>query len=608
MNPEKEPKKPRIFCQNTSINMATEAVSIPELTAPESVKTGSVVVDVTPIDITTEDSAVALEEVSLEAKPLAELLEHPDDEELLSRLNELLLKGGSDLDNAAHQIKNWLEPEVSELMAFGFGATTWSNCIQQQQCHPSKVLKVSSLEGIKAAITEAKKQPEPTLRAVGSGHSFSNVAPVFEKGLLVDPHPMNKVLSLDMTILKETKAKLFSVQSGITIKDLNQALDKAGLALINMGAYDGQTISGAISTGTHGTGVTLGPIASCVRAIVLVVDSDKVYQVEPSNGISDPQQFKENVKDRTLVQDDEWFRTVLISMGCTGIIYSYILEVMDSYYLKETRTMDSWENVKSRLTFPADGSLPTELTKYRHYEVDINPYPVNSAHACIVQRKEIVDANKRSGARGWSNWIAGLVAGSRIFEAAVVGILNRWPRSSPWAIHKALTALVGNGYIDKSYNVLTNGPVENVKAMAVELSYPLDKNLVKSIDELLSILQDEASKQTWYMAGPIAVRFVAASDAYLAPQQGRPTCMVELDMLVGINSGNALLKAVVKRVQDQNQDVRVHWGLDLDTVDEHSVRNRYSEFPKWQSVYEKLNVTGLFNSPLTKRLGISVKR
>ncbi|EPS42825.1 hypothetical protein H072_3180 [Dactylellina haptotyla CBS 200.50] len=536
-----------------------------------------------------------------QAKATVELLKvlvaDPENEEHLDELKKRIINGDDSLDHAAHSV-------IARLFRI---SVTWSNCINQQICYPIQIRKPRCLDDIVTAISDAQKR-KITIRATGSGHSYSNVAPVFKGGLLLDPHDMNRVLIIDPGLLKYPlgAGKLFAVESGITIKDLNTALDKRNLALANMGAYDGQTLAGAISTGTHGTGITLGPIASSVRAVVLVSGDGTVYQIEPSQGISDPEAFDKQVRDRILKQDDDWFNTVVISMGCTGIIYSYILEVVDSYYLEENRDLSTWEQVKQDLTFPVEGRLPKVLTENRHYEVDINPYPVKGRHSCVVQTKNKVDADHPSGSRGIEDWIAGILAGCPLAEYWLVRALNLWPTTSPEIINNALNSLVVKHHIDKSYKILNLGPVDNVKALAVELSYPVDEHLVGAIDNLLSVFQNEANKMNWYMAGPFSLRFVAASDAYLAPQQGRLTCMVELDMLLGITTGDELLTSITRKVQRGNSQVRVHWGLDLDTISKESIKELYPKYSEWFKVYSELNTMGIFDSPFTDRLEISV--
>ena len=574
--------------------------------------------------------------MAAEQKPIIDILttlvHDPENDEQITELNKCTAAQDEnldkELDEAAHkvfssQVNHSLAQDdegqspgggllsqgsakVSDLL----GQTTWANCIEQQRCYPKELRKVKTLDDILQAVNDAH-QWNITLRVVGSGHSFSNVVPVFNGGLLLDPCSMDQVLQIDTELLKDPYGadQLFAVESGIKIQALNDTLWGKNLALQNMGAYDGQTLAGAISTGTHGTGISLGPIASSVRAVVLVSESGTVYQIEPSQGISDPEYFKKKVADRVLKQDDDWFNTALVAMGSIGVIYSYILEVRLAYWLTEVRDLGTWETEKRNLLFPAPGELPDVLKKNRHYEIDINPYDVGGAHTCIIQHKNFAKVDKKSGSRGITDWWAGILASWPDAEHWVVNMLNLVPKWSPAFINKALSALVHKKpYTDKCFTVLNIGRVNDARAMAIELSYPVDENLVDAIDGLLDIFKDEAASHKWYMAGPFALRFVDAADAYLAPQQGRLTCMVELDMMVGIKTGDELLRAIIKRVQAENPAVRVHWGLDLDTVNNETVPRLYPQFPKWDQVYRELNKSGLFDSPFTERLGISIPK
>jgi hypothetical protein len=227
-------------------------------------------------------------------------------------------------------------------------------------------------------------------------------------------------------------------------------------------------------------------------------------------------------------------------------------------------------------------------------------------HSCIVDIKNI-SPGPAKGSRGIASWIAGVLAGWPQAETWLVWFLNLFPLTSPEIINNALSSLVDTNYIDKSYKTLSVGAVDKVKALAMELAFPADETLVDTIDNLLAVFEDEAKGKKWYLAGPVALRFVAPSEAYLAPQQGRYTCMAELDMLVGVDTGTELLKAVKERVAATDVNLRVHWGLDLDTVDGKQVQERYPLFSKWLEVYKTLNSTGIFDSPFTERLEISTK-
>ncbi|KAL6915410.1 hypothetical protein FSST1_006905 [Fusarium sambucinum] len=479
---------------------------------------------------------------------------------------------------------------------------SWVNCIGEQKCTPKSLRKANNISDLIKAVHDGAEQ-KLNVRIVGSGHSFSNVCPT--DGILLDPHGMNQFLKLNSSSLKKPSdaANYTFVESGITIKDLNTHLDKEGKALATMGAYDGQTLAGAISTGTHGSGKDSGNLASLVRAIILVSESGLVYQIEPKDGITDPAKFVPEYAE-TLKQDDNWFQAALVAMGCLGLIHSYIIEVVDTFYLSEVRAPTTWQTFKSQL---ADG-LNSEPLKKHYFEIDLNPYPAGLNFGVTVTR-EISKVQKQSGSRGIENWLAGLLAQHPLFEEILAWTLNRWPKLSPGNITTALKTLKVDHYVDKSFKVLDIGAVDDIKAYAMELSFDANGDIVNIIDRILALFQKAALEKLWYIAGPVAFRFVQNSIAFLAPQQGRTTMMVEMDMIFGIKTGNDLLKYMRQELctGEDGKGVRVHWGLDLDTVKKGDVAEMYPEtYEKWLAVYRNLNSTGIWNSPFTERLGISM--
>ncbi|KAF5581095.1 L-gulonolactone oxidase [Fusarium pseudocircinatum] len=480
--------------------------------------------------------------------------------------------------------------------------TSWENCIGQQKCTPKFLRYPKGLSDLVQAVKDGSEQ-KLNVRAVGSGHSFSNICPT--DGILLDPHGMNKFLKLNSETLKEpSKASdHVLVESGITIKDLNSQLDKMGKALATMGAYDGQTLVGAITTGTHGSGKDSGNLASLVRAIILVSETGKVYQIEPKDGITDPAKFVPG-DAQELKQDDDWFQAALISMSCLGLVYSYIIEVVPTFFLSEVRSLTTWQDYKTQLA----GGLSSAPLQNHYFEIDLNPYATLGRNVAVTTIRTVSNATKREGGRGFDNWLAGLLAQHHWVEDILVWILNRWPLHSPGIITTAMKSLPVKHYIDKSFNVLNIGAVDDVKAYAMELSFDANKDIVSIVDRILALFQKAAAEKKWFLAGPFALRFVKESSAFLAPQQGRTTMMVEMDMLFGVKTGEELLKFMRQELckGEEGKDVRVHWGLDLDTVKEGDLEKMYPESERWLAVYRELNSTGIWNSPFTKRLGISM--
>ena len=112
------------------------------------------------------------------------------------------------------------------------------------------------------------------MKAVGSGHSFTGVA--VTDGLLVHLDRMTGLRSLDVP------SGLVTVEAGTPLRELNELLDRHGLAMANLGDIDVQTLSGAVSTGTHGTGHALGGLATQVVGLELLTADGNVVQCSAS--------------------------------------------------------------------------------------------------------------------------------------------------------------------------------------------------------------------------------------------------------------------------------------------------------------------------------------
>lgn len=557
---------------------------------------------------------------------LAHAFDH-DPETVLNAVKDVADKQ-SDLFNPPSSQFDSLVPEDDTTLAGAVpeGPEAWSNCIHQQSFTPFENHSPTTLAELVAIVNDARSQNR-RVRAVGSGHSFSDITNG-QDAMLVDPHTgLKNVLPLDTSILRPDSdpANMIRVQSGMKVADLNAALDARNLALINMGAYDGQTISGALSTGTHGSGTHYGPMAGAILSIVLVSESGTVYQIEPSPSsrpITDPAKFSGHLSEAPTVpvilkQDDDWFRTAKIAMGCLGLIYSYTLRVTAAFSLSETRKMSTWETVKS--TWPPS----TFDSEKWHYELLINPYPdtdkatQKTHHNCItVERERINPKVKPRGARlSWFNQL--LEKGAVEMSRLLVIFLNHVPEASPGAINQALKFLPDYDppYVDVSHKVFTLGIENTVPAWALELHFEFEigtndgNNKFKGvIDKVLETFRGLSQQQGWYIAGPIGVRFVKGSEAFLAPEQAGPglvTCTVECDMLWGINHDRELLGAIKEEIckgVGEVKTVRVHWGLDWGFTTAEDVRRWYPDLGRWQAVHKEVNKGGMFDNAFTERL------
>ncbi len=138
---------------------------------------------------------------------------------------------------------------------------SWTNWAGNQTHDVTAIDHPSSVDRLTTLVAEAAANSE-RMKAVGAGHSFTGIALTNGRCLVLDR--LDRVLDIDAS------SGLVSVQAGITLAALNDALAEAGLAFPNLGDIDRQTISGAIATSTHGTGAEWGGLATFVEAMTLV--------------------------------------------------------------------------------------------------------------------------------------------------------------------------------------------------------------------------------------------------------------------------------------------------------------------------------------------------
>ncbi|MDN5216193.1 FAD-binding protein [Fulvivirgaceae bacterium BMA12] len=475
---------------------------------------------------------------------------------------------------------------------------TWKNTIKKFSVTPVKYFLPESLEDIVQIIKEAEDKGLRA-RAIGSGHSFSDIA--LSDGYLVDMCRLNEVCTLNKEVLKGGchLDNLIEIQSGISIHKLNRDLDDRNLAILNMGGVDNQTISGAIATGTHGTGIDLPGISGMVKSMVMVVRGGKTLRIEPTDGITDPTQY--NHETIELVQDDDKFYSALVSLGCLGIIYSYILEVEDMYWLEEQRTCHLWEEIKPQI---ADKTL---FKGTRGVQVQINPYklPKKQDRTCMVMKHILVEKpKKRTIGQATRNLLSGYLANIPIaYYFTLFNVVFR-PRSIPKLLETALNGQHDKSFINRAHKVLYQG-VEFIKLRAYDCEFAFDlaenKHLdaVESLFKLVAQMKDEGRL---YQSAPLGLRFVKRSNAYMTMEYGRDVMYMDTPFMTRTKGSDLIL--------DHFQDLLLsfggipHWGKINNRLigRPELVRQMYPKFKAWQKVFLEFNAKGTFSNQFSDRL------
>ena len=458
---------------------------------------------------------------------------------------------------------------------------------------PARTISPASLAELIHAVRGAEAGAA-RVKALGADRSFSDVA--HTTGTRIRTDRLDRPLPVDPATLRDpaAAATLVRVEAGMRLFRLNRLLDRRGLALENTPAFTGQTVAGAVATASHGTGLGLGPLCDLVVSIELVASGGACWRIEPRDGITDPARFR--TLGVRLVQDDDWFYSVVASLGCMGVAYALTFRTVPRFFLAETRTLLTWPEAR------ADVASATFLRRHRHYGLLVNPHEVGGRRLCVATVRDPA----ATPPPGWRlrprQRLAASLAGRLPIARLVVAALNRRPERAPGAIDAALRACAPSRACRPSWQILDNRPLNTAcRAHAIELSVPVAR-AVEATEAVLA-LADRRRRAGVPLTGPVALRFVRASRHHLSPHFGADACAIEVVSLHGSTAGRDELAQYERLLLALGG--RPHWGLDLfdPLAGGGALEAMYPRFPAWRAVYGALNPLGTFDNALTARLG-----
>jgi L-gulono-1,4-lactone dehydrogenase len=472
--------------------------------------------------------------------------------------------------------------------------TRWRNHTGNQSVEPLRIYRPATLDEVREIVRTAAERGT-TVRAVGSGHSWSDVA--LTTGFVIRTDRLGDPLEVDCLRGDWDGQRLERAEAGIRIRALNHALDRKGLALTQMGGYDAQTVAGVVSTSTHGSGIEFGPLCDFVQSLDLVAGDGGVHRIERATGPTDPQAFAREHPDWTLHQDDETFDAVAVGMGCMGVIYAATLAVEDAYWLTEVRELSTWSAARAGLADALRGN--------RHLELYLNLYPRDGAeHRCLVCRRNRTREPRRARAtdRLRRHWWIELASRSKLIPWLGNLLLDLTPDSAPRRTDQMLGWLADNEYTGPSYKVLNIGAANLLPAYSSELAVPLEGDAhLRAIDALIEVAARHRDLGSVYHTGLVSLRFVKASPAYLSMMHGRDTMMIELIQANDTEGGYELLGAYEDALYPLGG--RPHWGQ-VNALTAGHLHRMYPALDRWLAVRARFDPGGVFDSPFTKRVGL----
>ncbi|GGW20203.1 putative xylitol oxidase [Streptomyces capoamus] len=146
------------------------------------------------------------------------------------------------------------------------------------------------------------------VRVLGSGHSFNRIADPGPDGVLISTAGLPRTVDVD------TAARTVRVAGGTRYAELARTVHAHGLALANMASLPHISVAGSVATGTHGSGVANGPLASAVREVELIVADGTAVTI----GRGDPR-----------------FDGAVTSLGALGVVTALTLDLEPAYEVEQ---------------------------------------------------------------------------------------------------------------------------------------------------------------------------------------------------------------------------------------------------------------------------------
>jgi FAD/FMN-containing dehydrogenase len=397
----------------------------------------------------------------------------------------------------------------------------WRNWVGNQSFIARHKGEPASEDELAALVAQASRE-NLGVRVAGSGHSFTPV--VATSGLLLSLKAMQGVVGVDLA------RKRVTVLAGTKIGDIGRALKSMGLSLANQGDIDTQAIAGALSTGTHGTGIGLGCLSTQAVGMRLVQTDGAVLDF----GIDDY---------------PEMMAAAQVAIGMLGVMSTVTLQVVDAYNLKERQWRDDFEAcMEQHDDLAADN---------RHFGFFWCPVP-ESRHLYCLPDLASVSPTKRE---------------HDVCEMKVMNISDE----APFLDEKTFERVA---YSSEIY------PIEYVPNFhELEYAIPVEhgKEALRQVRELM--LTKHAN-----CIYPVEYRFVAGDAGMLSPYHQRASVTISVSGGPGLDYWNYLtdVDAILRQYQ-----ARPHWGkLHFNAAEDLPVL--YPRLPDFQAIRRRIDPEGRF--------------
>ena len=318
---------------------------------------------------------------------------------------------------------------------------------------------------------------------------------------------------------------------------------------------DPQTLAGAISTATHGTGARFGNLSSQVVGVRLV------------DGTGEPREVREG---------DE-LRAARVGLGALGAIAAVTLRCVPAFTIHRVDEPRPLDDVLPRLDELVDS--------HDHWEAFVMPY----TRRALTLTSERTDRAPEPAGR------VAAFARDVVLENAVLGLFCRTGRAFPRLIpglNRRLAGLMGGAeHLDASNRVYANTRL--VRFTEMEYAIPRER-AAEALERVLALIE----RRRLPIGFPIELRVVAPDDALLSTAHQRATAYIAVHQYVGMEFETYF--RAVEAIMDEYEG-RPHWGK-RHYQTEATLRPRYPEWDRFAEIRERFDPERRFENDYLRRV------
>ncbi|WP_031080616.1 D-arabinono-1,4-lactone oxidase [Streptomyces sp. NRRL WC-3549] len=432
---------------------------------------------------------------------------------------------------------------------YATATSTWRNWAGNVTARPVRAVAPASVAELAEVLRKAAGDGL-RVKPAGTGHSFTAAAAT--DGVLIRPDLLTGVREIDRAAMTVT------VEAGTPLRHLNTTLARAGLSLTNMGDIMDQTVAGAASTGTHGTGRDSASIAAQIRALELVTADGTVLHCSPD-------------------EHADVFAAARIGLGALGVVTAITFAVEPVFLLTAREEPMPFDRVTAE--------FDQLVAENEHFEFYWFPHTGN----CNTKRN-----NRSAGPAAppgrISGWIEDEFLSNGVFQVAC-SVGRALPRTIPAIAGISSRALSARTYTDIPYKVFTSP--RRVRFVEMEYAVPREA-AVEALREVRAMVDRSPLRISF----PVEVRTAPADDIALSTASGRESAYIAVHMYRG-TPYQAYFTAVERIMTGFGG--RPHWGK-IHTRDAAYLSEAYPRFGEFTAVRDRLDPDRLFGNDYLRRV------